>query len=96
MTLESDLDRISTWSFKEIDARHGCPKGTAFRAFKRLSGELKEGEDFYYLPAGESADLISQLKAAGRLYQATVHAVLLTDSGYARLRTALPPPVDHA
>ncbi|NIV75665.1 MAG: hypothetical protein GWN37_12730 [Gammaproteobacteria bacterium] len=81
-----------TWSFKEIDARHGCAKGTAFRAFKRTRAELEEGADFHYLEAAAHAERIAELKRRGRIYASTVNAVLLTESGYARLKQHLPPP----
>ncbi len=81
-----------TWSFKEIDARHGCTKGTAFRAFKRVRAELEEGSDFHYLDAATHAARIAELKRRGRIYASTVNAVLLSASGYARLKRHLPPP----
>jgi len=87
-----------TWTFREVDARHGCVKGTAFRAFKRLGGALVEGEHFHYLAADAYPETIARLKAEGRLYRGTVNAVVLTEAGYRRLREALPPapsPCDH-
>lgn len=80
------------WSFKDIDERHGAVKGTAFRAFKRLQAELREGEDFVYLNAQTENAWIDALRQAGRIYPSTVNLVLLTPQGYARLVPLLPSP----
>ena len=78
------------WTFKDIDTHHGLVKGSAFRAFKGLLEELREGEDFIYLDgAGHEAE-IRALRAAGRLYRSSVNAVLLTPAGYRRLAARLP------
>ena len=77
------------WSFKEIDTLHQRPKGTAFRAFKRLSGRLCEGEHYCYLDAQIHSVEIAALRQAGRLYASTVNAVLLTEAGYQRIRQEL-------
>lgn len=92
MPLADATREEGTWSFKEIDARHGCTKGTAFRAFKRVRAQLEEGADFHYLEAAANAERIAELKRSGRLYASTVNAVLLSESGYARLKPYLPPP----
>lgn len=76
-------------SFKDIDTLHRLPKGTAFRAFKRLSGQLVEGEHYYYLSAQTHRTEIEALRQAGRIYASTVNAVLLTEAGYNLLRQAL-------
>ena len=76
-------------SFKEIDALHQRPKGTAFRAFKRLSEQLIEGEHYYYFSAQTHGAEIERLRREGRLYAATVNAVLLTRAGYELLRQEL-------
>lgn len=83
---------MNYWSFKDIDERHGVIKGTAFRVFKRLHGELREGEDFVYLDAQREAERIDALRRAGRIYASTVNPVLLTLQGYARLAPLLPSP----
>lgn len=90
MGARESLPEGRTWSFKEIDARHACPKGTAFRAFKRLGAELEEGRHFHYFAANTHAALIAELKAEGRIYASTLNAVLLTEAGYERLRAHLP------
>lgn len=77
------------FSFKDIDALLQRPKGAAFKAFKRLGGSLREGEHYYYLDAAVHGPTIEALRRAGRIYASTVHAVLLTEAGYHRLRRAL-------
>lgn len=76
-------------SFKEIDLLHESPKGTAFRAFKRLGSRLSEGEHFYYLDARTRREEIDALRRAGRIYPTTVNAVLLTEAGYELIRKVL-------
>lgn len=76
-------------SFKEIDQLYGSPKGTAFRAFKRLESRLSEGEHFHYLDARTRRDEIDALRRTGRIYPTTVNAVLLTEAGYELIKKAL-------
>ncbi len=76
-------------TLKEIDARHGAVKGTAFRAFKATLPGLVEGTDFRVLTA-DSAETAA-LRAAGRLYGATRNAVLISPAAYARIAERLPP-----
>lgn len=71
-----------TWSFKEVDQAHGARKGEAFLAFKQLKESFDEGRDFYYLSASQDGCEIEQLRRAGRIYETTVNAVLLTEGGY--------------
>ena len=80
------LNASAGYTFKEVDTRYGRPKGTAFRAFKRLGRRLREGRDFHLLAAGADAELIAELRAAGRVYSFTVNAVVLTESGYRLVR----------
>jgi len=79
-------------SFKEIDALHHCPKGTAFRAFKRLGARLTEGEHFYYLDAQHCSADIDALRQAGRIYASTINAVLVTAAGYRLIAEVLGQP----
>lgn len=74
--------REKTWSLKEIDESRGTVKGTAFRAFKQLEQGFDEGRDFYYLSSDQDATEIETLRVQGRIYGATINAVLLTESGY--------------
>ncbi|MBO9468981.1 hypothetical protein J7355_02590 [Endozoicomonas sp. G2_2] len=71
-----------TWSLKEIDQARGAKKGTAFLAFKQLKDSFDEGRDFYYLSASQDSREIEQLRSAGRIYETTVNAILLTEGGY--------------
>lgn len=75
-----------TLSFRQIDQLNDLTKGTAFRLFKGAGDQLREGVDFYYLPAQEHTERIHQLKACGKIYATTTHLVLLTRSGYAKLQ----------
>ena len=71
-----------TWSLKEIDQQRGDKKGTAFLAYKQLKDSFDEGRDYYYLSASQDAREIEQLRQAGRIYESTVNAILLTEGGY--------------
>ncbi|MAA73688.1 MAG: hypothetical protein CMN28_03165 [Salinisphaeraceae bacterium] len=73
------------WSLKEADQAHGAAKGAAFRAFKQLKDGLDEGRDYFYLRAGQDDSEIETLKNRGRIYENSVNAILLTDTGYAAL-----------
>jgi hypothetical protein len=74
-----------TLSFRQIDERHGVPKGTTFRIFKRRRHLLVEGEDYFYLAAEADGEMIARLREEGRIYAATVHLVLITKRGYEKL-----------
>lgn len=74
--------REKTWSLKEVDGARGAAKGTAFLAFTQLKEGFNEGRDFYYLSSDQDANEIQSLRASGRLYESSVNAVLLTESGY--------------
>ena len=76
-------------TLKEIDEACALPKGSAFRAFKRLLPELREGGDFLWLEAGVHAPEIAALKRDGRLYPTTVNALLFTAQGRSRLLSVL-------
>ena len=85
--LSSDSPRL--WTFKELDTLRRRPKGTAFRAFKRLQGCLQEGEHYHYLDAQSHGAEIAQLRQAGRIYPASVNVVLLTEACYRLLEQEL-------
>jgi len=80
-----------TLSLRQLDELNQVPKGTTFRRFKALRDSLTEGRDFFRLDAAEHPDLLQRLRAERRIYPASVHVVLLTESGYRRLRTPVPP-----
>ncbi len=71
-----------TWSLKEVDAARGTAKGTTFKAFKQLSEGFDEGRDFYYLSGELDSSEIETLRSQCRLYDSSVNAILLTETGY--------------
>lgn len=77
-------------SFRQLDEAAGCPKGTAFRAFKYLDEKLREDRDFILLRADSAPELIEQLRAEDRIYAGSVNVVLLQPSAAERLRNAMP------
>tara|TARA_R110000764_G_scaffold112761_3_gene199666 strand:- start:43454 stop:43726 length:273 start_codon:yes stop_codon:yes gene_type:complete len=76
---------VETLSLRQLDELNAVPKGTSFKAFKRCEAQLQQGHDYFYLPADEHKTLIDDLKASGQIYASTVHLVLLTREGYARM-----------
>ncbi|MEZ5581602.1 MAG: hypothetical protein R3F37_01385 [Candidatus Competibacteraceae bacterium] len=80
---------LAALSFKEVDQLHQRPKGTAFRAFKSLAGQLREGEHFYYLEADRHRAEIEALRQQGRIYLSTVNVVLLTEVGFRLIKQHL-------
>ena len=91
-----DLSRVpddpALRSFAELDRAAGQPKGTHFRAFKRLGAALQEGVHFFCCDSREAPEIFARLLAGGRLYPGTVNAVLIGPAGQAALREALSPP----
>lgn len=81
-----------TLSLRQLDELNQVPKGTTFRRFKALRSSLAEGRDFFRLDAEEHAELLERLRGQGRIYPGSIHVVLLTETGYRRLRQA-PAPV---
>jgi hypothetical protein len=77
---------LDTLSLRQLDELNQVPKGTIFRRFKAVQHTLTEGRDFFRLDAVEHAGFLQRLRAEGRIYPASVHVVLLTESGYRRLR----------
>tara|TARA_Y100000758_G_scaffold43364_1_gene28054 strand:+ start:3672 stop:3980 length:309 start_codon:yes stop_codon:yes gene_type:complete len=80
---------VDTLSLRQLDVLNAAPKGTTFKAFRRCESQLREGVDYFYLPADEHAELIARLKAAQQVYATTVNLLLLTRVGYARLQQLL-------
>ena len=70
-------------TLREIDERLGRSKGAAFRAFKRLA--LVEGRDFRVLRPDTDADAIAALRAARRIYPASVNVIVLSENAAARV-----------
>ena len=76
-------------TLKELDGAAGRPKGSAFRAFKRLEPTLHEGSQFRVLRPGRDDAEIAALRAAGRVYGASRVVVLLADATARAVREAL-------
>jgi hypothetical protein len=78
-------------SLREIDERAGKPKGSAFRAFRAIEPQLRDGFDF--VVTDDPAQLAA-LKVSGRIYASSVKLILLAPAVAARVTTtltALPP-----
>lgn len=86
----------SGWrSMRELDEATGLAKGAAFRAFKALLGELREGEDFIVLDHRTDAGLAASRMMQDRLYRSSVAAVLLSPSAAARVQATMTTPDDR-
>jgi hypothetical protein len=75
-------------TFRELDELGGTPKGHAFRRFKALRGQWREGREFVVLDAQHDAGQIAQLKREGRLYGSTLNAVLVSPEAARAIRAA--------
>ena len=86
-------------TFRQIDELHHCAKGSAFRIFKQLSARsseaLIEGEHFYCVDSRAQPALFAQMQRSGRLYAATVNAVLITEEGYQAIAQILASTYDN-
>jgi len=74
-----------THTFRDIDRALDLAKGRAFRAFKVIRQSLREGSDFVLLHHRDDAALIRELRRQGRIYAASVNAVLLSDDARRRV-----------
>ncbi len=79
------LDTLVT--LREIDQALSMPKGSAFRAFKRLS--LVEGRDFWLLTPSMHGTALNTLRHGRRLYASSIHAVLLSPEAAEQVRERL-------
>ena len=78
------------YTLREIDLRLGRSKGSAFRAFKRQrEGAPGENVDFTLLPAHTARAEIERLRAAGRIYRSSINVIVLTESGFDRVRAEM-------
>ncbi|HVT36960.1 MAG TPA: hypothetical protein VHE37_15325 [Nevskiaceae bacterium] len=75
-------------TLREIDARLGQSKGTAFRRFKQLEPALREGADFVVLDAQRDRAQIDALRAQQRIYASSINVILLSPSSAQRLAAA--------
>jgi hypothetical protein len=80
---------VSGHTFREVDEALQLPKGTAFRAFRKIESSLHEGTDFSLLRSDEDGDTIRSLRSSGRIYRASVNAVLVSDSVRQRIEQML-------
>ncbi|MCO6441143.1 MAG: ORF6N domain-containing protein [Nitrococcus mobilis] len=76
-------------TLRQLDQLNGVPKGTSFRAFKRVRPYLEEGMDFFCLTAHEHSKLSEALRQSGALYRTSVSMVLVTRRGYERMQQGI-------
>ena len=81
--------KVGGYTLREVDERCGRPKGSAFRAFKRLQGALRENVEFAVLPARTARTEIERLRAQRRIYRSSVNVIVLTRSGFDQVRAEL-------
>ena len=80
----------SGWrTLRELDESAGTPKGTAFRAFKRIEPTLREPLDYRLLRSGEAASQIAELRGSDRIYDSSRNVVLLSPALSDRLLESL-------
>ena len=82
----------TTFSFRELDEQSGRPKGSAFRAFKRIEAELHQGLDFRLLQQGVDDAEIAALRQHNRIYRSSVNIVLLSEAAAAGVLKTLQQP----
>ncbi|AGM40410.1 hypothetical protein SPISAL_01555 [Spiribacter salinus M19-40] len=73
-------------TLRQIDRMNDTVKGTAFRVFKRVRGELVEGQDYFVLDAHGDEPILAALHAGDAVYASSQVIVLLTQTAYARMR----------
>ena len=84
------MNQALIWpSLREVDEPLTLPKGSAFRAFKKLLPELREGSDFRVLSPAEHGSEIRALREAGRIYNNSVNVVLLAPHTLPRVMAEL-------
>ena len=76
-------------TLREVDLAANRGKGSAFRAFKSLAGQLVEGEHFHCCDSRADADGFALILASGRLYPGTVNAVFLTSEAQRLVRARM-------
>lgn len=75
--------------FKQLDEAAARPKGEAFRAFRRLERQWRQGQDYRLLQADVDAAEIAELKRSGRVYRSSANVVLLAPTRAAELLAIL-------
>ncbi len=86
MEHSADQQRLSLRQLDEAEAR---PKGSAFRAFRRVEGTAQEGRDFLVLHHQRDRALIDALRAQQRIYSSTVNLLLLSPDFAEVVRTQM-------
>jgi len=84
------VSHMDNWAtFRELDQDCECPKGSAFRAFKKQLDQWREGVDYQVFEAQLQAKQIARLKEQDRLYGNTINAVLLSPQAARVIRASL-------
>lgn len=82
----SETEDHSRWpSFMELDRSRNLPKGSAFRAFKKIESTLRPGRDYLLLHADTDAERIELLRVQRRVYPSSRNVVLLSPATAERI-----------
>lgn len=81
----------NTRTLRELDAAAGAIKGSAFRAFKRSLGQLREGVDYHVLSPDQHLKLLEELRSKDRIYPSSINVVLLTPGAAQRVLDDMKP-----
>jgi hypothetical protein len=74
-----DLLSADRWrSLRELDESLQRPKGSAFRAFRRIEAHWLEARDFVVLHHERDRELIDVLRQQQRIYASTVNLIMLS------------------
>lgn len=74
-----DLLSADRWrSLRELDESLQRPKGSAFRAFRRIEAYWQEARDFVVLHHERDRELIDALRQQQRIYASTVNLIMLS------------------
>lgn len=76
-------------TLREIDEALGLPKGSAFRAFKRLAGAWREGRDYRVIDAAREPAAAQALREAGRAYAGSLRLIVLDTAAAERVQAFL-------
>lgn len=94
-----DLLSADRWrSLRELDESLRQPKGSAFRAFRRIEERWREAQDFIVLHHERDRALIDALRQRRRIYASTVNLVMLSpelaDAVIAQMRRMITDPAE--
>lgn len=79
-------DEATMLSLRELDQHNQVPKGTSFRAFKRIEPQLSEGIDFVLIDPNSQKG--QALLANGKAYPSSRVIILVTEQTYAAMQQA--------